>query len=68
MENTKLAKLANYEKSKTWCAKSGQLTQALNTLRDVLGMDYGSITIRFHDGKWMPKLEIEKRVMEDVKE
>lgn len=68
MELNKNAKLANYEKNKTWCIKNRQLKTALDTITELLGIEFGSITIRFHEGKWSPKVQIEKRLFEDVKE
>lgn len=49
-------------------AKKKRLSDALNILSEILGVEFGSITIKFHNGKWSPKIEIEKRVVEDVKE
>ena len=49
-------------------AKKKRLSDALNVLSEILGVEFGSITIKFHNGKWSPKIEIEKRVVEDVKE
>lgn len=66
MENTKFANLANYRKDKTWCVKNKQLKQALDTLSELFGIEFGSVTIKFHEGKWSPKIQIEKRLIEDV--
>lgn len=49
-------------------AKKKRLSDALNLLSEMFGVEFGSITIKFHNGKWSPKIEIEKRVIEDVKE
>lgn len=49
-------------------AKKKRLSDALNLLSEVFGIEFGSITIKFHNGKWSPKIEIEKRVVEEVKE
>jgi hypothetical protein len=68
MENTSLAKLANYKESKTWCVKNRQLCKVLDALGELLGIEFGSITVRFHQGKWSPKIEIEKRVIEEISE
>lgn len=68
MENTKFTKLVNYDKQTTRSANNKQLHRALDTLGDLLGIEFGSITIKFHDGKWCPKIQIEKRLMEEVKE
>ncbi len=68
MENTRLAKLANYKNSKTLCVKTKQLRAALDTLGELFGIEFGSVTIKFHEGKWNPKIQIEKRLIEDIKE
>ncbi len=49
-------------------AKKKRLSDALNLLSEMFGVEFGSITIKFHNGKWSPKIEIEKRVVEEVKE
>ena len=48
--------------------KKSRLAEALNVLSETFGIEFGSITIKFHNGKWSPRIEIEKRVIEDVKE
>jgi len=49
-------------------AKKKRLSEALNLLSEMFGIEFGSITIKFHNGKWSPKIEIEKRVVEEVKD
>lgn len=49
-------------------AKRKRLSEALNLLSEMFGVEFGSITIKFHNGKWSPKIEIEKRVVEEVKD
>lgn len=49
-------------------AKKKRLSEALNLLSEMFGVEFGSITIKFHNGKWSPKIEIEKRVVEEVKD
>lgn len=68
MGNTRLANLANYKNTKTLCVKTKQLRAALDTLSELFGIEFGSITIKFHEGKWSPKIQIEKRMVEEVKE
>lgn len=68
MENTRLAKIANYQKPKTGCAKSKQLSAVLSSLGELLGIEFGSITVRFHQGKWNPKIEIEKRIVSEIED
>ncbi len=64
MENKNLAAVATDGSQ----AKKKRLSDALNVLSEMFGVEFGSITIKFHNGKWSPKIEIEKRVIEDVKE
>ena len=64
MENKNIATVAKDESQ----AKKKRLSDALNVLSEMFGVEFGSITIKFHNGKWSPKIEIEKRVIEDVKE
>lgn len=66
MENYKLTKLDNYKK--TLCVKNKRLHKALDALGEILGIEFGSLTVKFHEGKWNPKIQIEKRVVEDVNE
>lgn len=68
MENTKFAKLANYSNGKNPEAyRKERLCSVLDTLSELLKVDFGSITIKFHEGKWNPKIEIERRVVEELK-
>lgn len=64
MENAKLTKLDNYKK--TLRVKNKQLHKALDALGEILGIEFGSLTVKFHEGKWNPKIQIEKRVVEDI--
>lgn len=48
--------------------KKKRLSDALNVLSEMLGIEFGSVTIKFHNGKWSPKIEIEKRMVEEIKE
>ena len=66
MDNTKLTNLDNYKK--TLCVKNKRLHKTLDALGELLGIEFGSITVRFHEGKWNPKIQIEKRLIEDVAE
>lgn len=66
MKNDKLAISANYDQNKTRDAKNKLLSKALDTLADLLGIEFGSLTIHFHKGKWSPRIEIKKTVVQDV--
>lgn len=49
-------------------AKKKRLSEALNILSELFGIEFGSVTIKFHNGKWSPRIEIEKRVVEEIKD
>ena len=68
MGNTELANLVNYKKEKTLCVKNKRLKAALDTLSELFGVEFGSVTIKFHEGKWSPKIQIEKRIVEELNE
>ncbi|MBX2988859.1 MAG: hypothetical protein KF802_13290 [Bdellovibrionaceae bacterium] len=48
--------------------KKKRLSDALNVLSEMFGIEFGSVTIKFHNGKWSPKIEIEKRMVEEIKD
>lgn len=64
MDNSKLTKLDNYKN--TVSVKNKRLHKTLDTLGELLGIEFGSITVKFHDGKWNPKIQIEKKLVQDV--
>lgn len=66
MKQSIFAKTANYEKDKTRDAKNLLLSKALDSLAEVLGIEFGSLTVHFHKGKWSPRIEIKKTVVQDV--
>lgn len=64
MDSSKLTKLDNYKN--TVSVKNKRLHKTLDTLGELLGIEFGSITVKFHDGKWNPKIQIEKKLVQDV--
>ena len=66
MKRDQLAISANYDQIKTRDAKNKLLSKALDTLADLLGIEFGSLTIHFHKGKWSPRIEIKRTVVQDV--
>lgn len=64
MDNSKLTKIDNYKN--TVSIKNKRLHKTLDTLGELLGIEFGSITVKFHDGKWNPKIQIEKKLVQDV--
>jgi len=66
MNQDKFAKLANYDNNKTQEAKNLLLSKALDSLAEILGIEFGSLTIHFHKGKWSPRIEIQKNVVREL--
>jgi hypothetical protein len=66
MKTTELANLANYKERGTGQLKHKRLGRALDTINELFGIEFGSVTIRFHEGKWSPKIQIEKRLVEEL--
>lgn len=64
MENSKLAKIANYDKKEDEGGK--RLANALDTISELLNIEFGSLTVHFHKGKWCPKVEIQKKVLKEI--
>lgn len=67
MENNKFAKTANYNSEKEG-EKKQRLSTALDTLSELLNIEFGSLTVHFHKGKWCPKIEIQKNVLKEISE
>lgn len=68
MEDNQFAKLANYTNTKTHQGKSQTLAKALDTLAELLNIEFGSLTVHFHKGRWSPRIEIQKNVVKDLKD
>lgn len=66
MKHDQFADLANYDKRKTRETKSQLLSKALDSLAEILGIEFGSLTIHFHKGKWSPRIEIQKNVVREL--
>ncbi|MGE3756454.1 MAG: hypothetical protein AB7H97_01795 [Pseudobdellovibrionaceae bacterium] len=66
MRREQLANSANYDHEKTRDAKNKLLSKALDSLADLLGIEFGSLTVHFHKGKRSPRIEIKKTVVQDV--
>lgn len=66
MKNNKFADLANYSSQKNGDAKNRLLSKALDSLAEILGIEFGSLTIHFHKGKWSPRIEIQKNVVREI--
>lgn len=65
MDNIKFAKLANYS-SDADKNSDQSLAKVLDSLAEVLEIEYGSVTVHFHHGQWSPKLEIKKNVFKKI--
>lgn len=66
MKHDQFAKSANYERSEKHEAKNQLLTKALDSLAEILGIEFGSLTVHFHKGKWSPRIEIQKNVVREL--
>lgn len=66
MKNKQFADLANYEKEKTQEVKNRLLSKALDSLAEILGIEFGSLTVHFHKGKWTPRIEIQRNVVREL--
>jgi hypothetical protein len=66
MRQHELANLANYKRGNAQDTKNKLLSKALDTLAELLGIEFGSLTVHFHKGKWSPRIEIKKTVIQDV--
>ena len=66
MEKERFANLANYRDQKTTEAKNKLLSKALDSLAEILGIEFGSLTVHFHKGKWSPRIEIQKNFIREI--
>lgn len=66
MKQDQFANLANYEKRKMQETKNQLLSKALDSLAEILGIEFGSLTVHFHKGKWSPRIEIQKNVVREL--
>ena len=68
MKNNTFAKLANYSKESCEATKDRRLSKALDGLAEILGIEFGSLTVRFFNGKWSPKIEIQKNLVKEIED
>jgi hypothetical protein len=66
MEKKRFAKIANYNQKTSEALKKQRLTEALDTLSELLHIDFGSLTVYFHQGKWSPKIEIKRNILKEI--
>ncbi|MBK9322414.1 MAG: hypothetical protein IPM97_05580 [Bdellovibrionaceae bacterium] len=66
MKNNQFANLANYSSERTPEVKNQLLLKALDSLAELLGIEFGSLTVHFHKGKWSPRIEIQKNVIREL--
>jgi len=66
MKHESFANLANCKEPRSSENNKRIITKALDTLAESLGIEFGSLTIHFHKGKWSPRIEIKKTVVQDV--
>ncbi|MEK6625296.1 MAG: hypothetical protein AABY86_10025 [Bdellovibrionota bacterium] len=55
-------------KTKEDAEKKQRLGQAMDTLSELLNIEFGSLTVHFHKGRWSPKVEIQKNVLTEINE
>ena len=65
MENTKLAKLANYRKEGPPASK-GALAKALDLIVQALQLQNGSLKVYVHQGKASPRVEIQTDISKEI--
>ena len=63
MSNSSFAKLANYPEA---TVKRKRLSEALETLSKILDIEFGSLTVHFHNGKCTSKVEIKKNILQTI--
>lgn len=63
MENQQFAKIANYKENSQ---KKRKLSEALETVSKILGIEFGSLTVHFYNGKFTPKVEIRKNITQII--
>lgn len=66
MSENQFANLANCDRKKTQEVKNRSIAKALDTLSDLIGIEFGSLTIHFHQGKWSPKIQIQRNAIQDL--
>lgn len=66
MKNNQFANLANYNIERTPEVRNQLLSKALDSLAELLGIEFGSLTVHFHKGKWSPRIEIQKNVIREL--
>ena len=65
MENTKFAKLANYESERANEPKN-VLVKALEVLVQTLNLQNGSLKVYVHQGKASPRVEIQTDITKQI--
>ncbi len=65
MENTKFAKLANYNKEESRSTKSA-LAKALEIVVQALNLQNGSLKVYVHQGKASPRVEIQTDITKQI--
>jgi hypothetical protein len=66
MIEKKFANLANCNIESKRLEKRKKLSSTLDSLSELLGIEYGSVTVNFHQGQWSPKIQIQKTVLKKV--
>ena len=64
MQSVKVTKMANYEQQADVDRK---ISEALDTLVRCLQIEAGSFKVYVHQGKWSPRIEIQKNLSREVR-
>ena len=68
MKNNPFANIANKTNGTDEKVTKQRLTKALDTLSELLHVEFGSLTVYFHQGKWSPKIEIKRNILKEIEE
>lgn len=66
MEKSQLAILEDQNVKEAEVSKTLRLGLALDTITELLNIEFGSMTVHFYKGKWCPKIEIQKNVLAEI--
>ncbi len=68
MEKSHLTILENKNLAKEEICKKIRLCLAMDTITELFDIEFGSLTVRFHNGKWCSKVEIQKYLSAEINE
>ncbi len=68
MEKSHLIILGNNNLAKEEMCKKIRLCLAMDTISELFDIESGSLTIRFHEGRWCSNVEIQKNILAEINE